>query len=396
MSDTTPIQLDPQDESQWARFRHEFHIRADTVYLNHGSFGIALNCVRHRRDELMRQLETQPMDFYLRRYEALLIDARQRLAEFVGTEAQNLAFVDNATWAMNLVAHSIELKEGDEVLLTDQEYEPVKKTWTKKCQQHGARLVEVTLPETIESKQQIVDQILSQVTPKTKIVVFSHILSPSAVIMPAKEICAALRERNVLSCVDGPHAMLQIDVKLNPLGCDFYCASLHKWLCAPLGTGFVYVRAEHAECVNVPVTSWGRLGRDDVDRWSEQLMWLGTRNQTAALAVPEAINFFENVGFENVRKRMQYLSGQAEQQLSKLLDAKPIAKRGAGFYGSMAHLPLPQEGRWSELQDELWVQEGIEVPIRRLHDRWWIRVSCHLYNSPQQIELLVRELELRL
>ena len=395
MSGETPS-LDPQDESQWLRFRHEFRVRTDTVYLNHGSFGIALNGVRHRRDQLMRELETQPMDFYLRRYEPLLTKARQRLAEFVGTEAQNLGFVDNATWAMNLVANSIELAEGDEVLMTDQEYEPVNKIWGKKCDRQGASLVEVTLPESIESNQQIVDLILSKVSEKTKIVVFSHILSTSAVIMPAKEICSALRERNVLSCVDGPHAILQIDLKLNALGCDFYCASLHKWLCAPLGTGFVFVRPERGGMVDVPVTSWGRLGHKQVDSWDEKLMWLGTRNQTGALAVPEAIDFFAAIGFENVRNRMQYLASVAENKLTELLDEKTIAPRSEGFYGSMAHVPLPKEGRWSELQDELWVQEGIEVPIRQLNDRWWIRVSCHLYNSPEQIELLTREIELRL
>jgi isopenicillin-N epimerase len=386
--------LDPKNESHWTSVRHEFRVRADTVYLNHGSFGIALNCVRHRRDLLLKQLETQPMDFLLRSYEPLWNKARQRLAEFVGTEAQNLAFVDNATYAMNVVANSAPLWEGDEVLLTDLEYGAVKRIWEKRARETGITLTEVSMPEKIESQQQIIDLILQNVTPKTKLVVFSHIVSKSALIFPVKEICKALRDRNVLSCVDGPHAPLQVDVKLNRIGCDFYCASLHKWLCAPLGTGFLFVRPEHRDDVSLPITGWGRLDVSEVTGWEEEMIWLGTRNLTGAFTVPDAIGFFAKLGFENARKRMQYLASFAETELTNLFGTETIAKRSAGFYGSMAHVPLP-EGDWLKLQDELWVQEGIEVPIWKLHDRWWIRVSCHVYNSLEEIEFLKRELEVR-
>jgi len=357
---------------------------------------INLERVRHRRDQLSRDLETQPMDFYFRKYEPLLKQARQSLASFVGTQAQNLALVDNSTWAMNFVANSIQLSEGDEVLLTDQEYGAVKRIWAKKARETGCKVVEVSLPEKIESKKQVVDLILSQVTEKTKMVVFSHILSPSAIILPAKQICAALRERNVLSCVDGPHALLQVDVKLNHIGCDFYCASLHKWLCGPLGTGFIFVRSGMGDDVNSPITSWGRLDREDNASWDQELMWLGTRNQTGALAIGEAIRFFEELGLENARARMNYLANHAQEQLTELFGTGTMASREQGFYGSMAHVQLPEEGQWSQLQNELWVQEGIEVPILQLHGKWWIRVSCHLYNSIDELELLKRELELRL
>ena len=395
MATAAKTALNPTNEKLWKRFLHEFRVRSDTVYLNHGSFGIALNRVRHRRDLLLRDLETQPMDFYLRKYEPLLTRARQRLAEFLGTEAENLAFVDNATYAMNVVVNSVPLAAGDEILLTDQEYGAVKRTWEKKAKETGIKLVDVTLPDDIESKEQIVDLILSGVTPKTKLVVFSHIVSASALILPAKEICHALRERGVLSCIDGPHAPLQIDLKLNQLGCDFYTASLHKWLCAPLGTGFLFVHTNHRETVNEPITGWGRLDKPKIAGWEEEQIWLGTRNPTGCLAVPEAIDFFEEIGLDNVRNRMHHLASIAERQLIDLFGTKPIARREDGWYGSMAHVPLPV-GDWSGLQEELWVQEAIEVPIWELNGRWWIRVSCHLHNTPDQIEFLTNELRIRI
>ncbi len=394
MTTEAETRLDPANEKQWISYLHEFRVRTDTVYLNHGSFGIALNCVRHRRDLLLRQMETQPMDFYLRKYEPLLMRARQRLAEFVGTEAENLAFVDNATYAMNVVMNSMTFAADDEVLLTDQVYGAVRRMWEKKAKETGIKLVAVTLPEKIESKQQIVDLILAGVTAKTKLVVFSHIVSVSALILPAKEICAALRERNVLSCIDGPHAPLQIDLKLNQIGCDFYTASLHKWLCAPLGTGFIFVGADHRETVSAPITGWGRLDAPSIGGWEEEQIWLGTRDQTGCLAIPDAIDFFAKIGFDNVRRRLNHLASLAEQKLTGLFGTETIADRHDGWYGSMAHVALP-EGDWAKLQDELWVQEAIEVPIWELNGRWWIRVSCHLYNTPEQIEFLVNELKIR-
>ena len=181
--------LDPTNDGHWNRFLHEFRVRYDTTYLNHGSFGIALNCVRYQRDRILRQMEIQPMDFFLRRYEPLLRTARQSLAKFVGTKAQNLAFVDNATYAMNVVANSVDLKSGDEVLLTDVEYGAVKRIWEEKANRCGATVKFASLPHKITDRQQVIDAIMESVTPHTKIAVISHIVSSTALILPVTEIC---------------------------------------------------------------------------------------------------------------------------------------------------------------------------------------------------------------
>lgn len=390
MNQTTE-KLDPTNDAHWDRFLHEFRVRHDTTYLNHGSFGIALNCVRYQRDKFQRKLETQPMDFYLRKHESLLVSARQRLAEFVGTQAHNLAFVDNATYAMNVVASSVDLAPGDEVLLTDLEYGAVKRIWEEKAAQTGAILKFATLPEKITDRQQVVDAIIDSVTPQTKLAIVSHIVSATAVILPVSEICAALSERGVLSCVDGPHALLQLDVQLNTIGCDYYTASCHKWLCGPLGTGFVFVNPKHSKSAKQPITGWGRLLPNQAQNWHEEFIWLGTRNISGFLAIPAAINFFEKTGVASVRARLNYLASIAESRLLEELETETIAPRDDGWYGSMAHVALPQKNGidWSKLQETLWDQDQIEVPIWETNGRWWIRVSTHLYNTPTQIEYLV-------
>ncbi len=396
---TTSESLDPANDSHWNRFLHEFRVRHDTTYLNHGSFGLALNCVRYARDKVLREMEIQPMDFYLRQFEPLLLAARQSVAKFVGTKAQNIAFVDNASYGMNVVARSVQLQPGDEVLLTDQAYGAVKRIWEAKAKESGATLVCAELPHRITSKQQVVSAIMDCVTPKTKIALVSHIVSQTALILPVREICQALAQSGVLSCVDGPHALLQLDVKLNRINCDFYTASCHKWLCGPLGTGFVYVKSEHSGIANPPITAWGRLLPNRPQNWSEELFWLGTRNVSGTLAVPTAIEFFQNAGIEAIRARLNHLAAYAETGLLELLQTETIAPRADGWYGSMAHVALPEKpnANWDELQRRLWAKDKIEIPVWETNGRWWIRVSTHLYNTPTQIDYLInclkRELE---
>jgi len=388
--------LDPTQDGHWKRFLHEFRVGHNTTYLNHGSFGIALNCVRYARDKALREMEIQPMNFYLRRFETLLVAARQSVAKLVGTKAQNIAFVDNATYAMNVVARSVQLEPGDEVLLTDQVYGAVKRIWEAKAQQSGAKLTWAKLPYKITSKEQVVGAIMDCVTPKTKLAIVSHIVSKTALILPIAEICQALSEKNVLTCVDGPHALLQVDVKLNRIGCDFYTASCHKWLCGPLGTGFVYIRPKHSKLAQQPITAWGRLLPNEPQSWSEEFFWLGTRNVSGILAVPTAIEFFQNAGIEPIRN---HLAAYAEKSLLELLQTETIASRSDGWYGSMAHVALPDNPKtdWSQLQQRLWDRDQIEVPVWETNSRWWVRVSTHLYNTPTQIDYLInclkRELE---
>lgn len=340
-------------------------------------------------------MEIQPMDFYLRQLEPMLFDARQVLADFVGTAPNNLAFVDNATYAMNVVASSVDLKPGDEVVLTDQCYGAVRRIWQKACLASGAKIVEAELPSNIESKQQVVERILAATSAKTKIAIISHIVSVSGLIMPVDRLCACLAEKGILTCLDGPHAPLQVDLNLDQLGCDFYTASCHKWLCGPLGTGFVFVAAKHHDRVVEPILGWGRLLPRQAESWDQEQIWLGTRNVSGILAIPTAIEYFENLGFENVRARVNYLATTAQEMLLNELGTETIASRSDGWYGSMAHVALP-DGDWSDLQSQLWTQAKIESPVWELNGRWWIRVSCHLYNDMNDLEKLANQLKKRI
>ena len=373
-------------------YARHWRIRPDTTYLNHGSFGPPTESVRAVQQEWKDRLDEQPMDFYLRILPPAWIEARARLGKFVGTAGENLVFVGNATVAMNVVADSVRLGPGDEVLLNDHEYGAVVRIWERACRRAGAEPPRVVkLPCPLESAEQIEDALFAAVTPRTKLLVVSHITSPTAVIFPVERICARARREGIPTCIDGPHAPAQVHVDIDRLGCDFYCASLHKWLSAPFGSGFVYAAPKHHTAMEPSVRSWGRQLPNPTYGWADEFMWVGSYDPSPYLAVPAAIDFVEAVGLDAFRSKTHELARYARHKLVELTGLAPIVPDSPEWYGTMAHVPLPS-GDARELQMRLWTEHRIEVPIVAWNERRFIRVSCHLYNDRAQIDRLVEVL----
>lgn len=366
-------------------------LRPDTIYLNHGSFGPPPRVVREAQQQWRAWLDEQPMDFLVRQYEPAYFTACERLATFIGTTSDNLVFAENATAAMNHVAKSFRLAPGDEVLLTDHEYGAVVRIWQRACAEAGATVKTVDLPLPLTTAAGVVQNIVAALAPQTKLVVVSHITSPTAVILPVAQICAALRERGVATVIDGPHAIAQLPVALDGLDCDYYCASLHKWLCAPFGSGFLYVHPRRQATAQPAQLSWGRIYVEDRHTWRDEFVWSGTRDASNWLAVPAAIDFLEAYGLERFRAETHTLAQYARQRLVELTGLEPIVPDDAAWYGSMAHVPLPP-GDARSLQRALWERHRIEVPIVAWKERRYIRVSCHLYNTREQVDTLLRVL----
>jgi len=387
-----PTQATPSGGS-WA---DSWTLRPGVAFLNHGSFGLVPKSVQLARQEWQRQLYAEPVDFFVRQMENELSLVAQRVGKFVGAPARDLVFVDNATVAMNIVAQSVPLNPGDEVLLTDHEYGAVRRIWQKRCERTGAKMVVQSLPEPLDSVPALVDRLFSAVNAKTKLLVFSPMTSPTAAILPSREICQRAREAKIMTCLDGPHALATLPLNLEKLGCDFFCASCHKWLCAPNGSGFLYVAKKHQSKL-VPITvSWGGSLSGLPSTWQDEYNWLGTRDSSANLSIPAALDFLESAGLESFRESTHRLAQSARQRISELTGLAPIVPDSPEWYGPMISLPLPTQGlsppsQWlrDPLHDRLWEENQIEVPIT-----WWrgqrlLRVSCHLYNTTNDIDRLV-------
>jgi isopenicillin-N epimerase len=226
---------------------------------------------------------------------------------------------------------------------------------------------------------------------RTRLVVFSHITSPTAVILPAQAICAEARRRGLPVCIDGPHAVAMLPLSLNALDCDFYCASCHKWLSAPFGSGFLYVHPRLREFVKPLAISWGETP-GGVPSWQGEFDWIGTRDPSANLSVPTAIDFLEGeVGLEDFRRTTHELARYARHELLWLGQQEPLTADDPAWYGSMVSVPIPA-GDAQALQERLWRDFKIEALVKQWRDRRLVRVSCHLYNDQADVDRLLEAL----
>ena len=425
-------------QSQKSSFRELWALRSGVIYLNHGSFGPSPRLVMAARQKWIEDLESEPLDFFVRQLEGHLEHARRRLGEVVGTDGENLVFVDNATFAMNIVAASFPLAAGDEVLATNHEYGAVLRIWRERCRKAGARLVVQKLPELFVEPGEVVDEFFRGATNRTRLIVISHITSPTALILPVREICHRALEREIRICIDGPHALAAAPIEIDRLGSDFYCASCHKWLSAPFGSGFLYVHPRWRQTVQPVVLSWGSSLSGRPPSWQDEFVWSGTRDPSPFLAVPAAIDFLANLargpstcgastgtalgetarGGESHSERawlstgrggvegvalFRQISGamveQARKSITEITRLQPIGAPTHPWYGTMITLPLPEtvaespQGHIHPFQAALWERFQIEAPVVNWNGRRHIRVSCHLYNDAQEIAHLATALE---
>jgi len=390
--------------------RRDWDFPNDITYLNHGSFGPSPRVVAEERARWSRQLNANPMDFYLRKFDDALTGAAHGLGQFVGADPRDLVFVDNATLAMNVVAQTIDLKPGDEVLLNDHEYGAVFRIWRAVCERTGARIVCPSLgtatedrPARFETPADILEPIQQAVTPRTRLIVVSHITSPTAITFPVAEVCRLGRTRQIPVCVDGPHAIALLPLNLRDLDCDFYCASLHKWLSAPFGAGFLAVRRDWQGRVKCPLTSWGRSLGGRGPRWQDSLNWLGTRDPAPFLSVPAAIRFLEQFGLDAFRQQTHELARYCRAQLQRVLGQAATVPDAPEWYTAMTAIPLPpdsarkaQPNSIHPLQQALWDEERIETLVTECHGHRYLRISCHLYNTREDIDRLCAAVARRL
>ena len=362
--------------------RHEFLLDPDITFLNHGSFGACPRAVFDRYQELQRELEREPVLFLARRLEALLAEARAVLGAYVGADPDDLVFVPNATSGVNIAAWPLGLQAGDEVLTTNLEYGALDLTWEHVCGDFGARYVRTPIPLPIGSDDDVVETIWSAVNSKTRVLFLSHHTSSTALTLPVAELCRRARERGIVTVIDGAHVPGHLPLNIRDLDPDFYAGNCHKWLCAPKGAGFLYVRRELQRDVHPLMISWGYEGDDPtfLTRHEKQ----GTRDPSAYLTVPAAIEWQASRAWHLVRERCHELARRAAEELG-LSPVVPGTRHG--LYGQMVSLRLPDDVR-EDLQERLFDEHRIEVPVFERERPHLIRVSFQGYNDAADLERL--------
>lgn len=375
--------------------RSLFQLDPDVVFLNHGSFGATPRPVFAAYQEWQRCLERQPVAFLAAELPDLLAEARTVLADYVGAAAANVAFIPNATFGVNMIARSLPLGPGDEVLTTNHEYGACDNVWTFLSRKQGFVYRKQPIPLPVQTPEAILEQFWQGVADRTRVIFISHISSVTAVTFPVELICARAREAGILTIIDGAHTVGQIPLDMSAIDADFYMSNAHKWLCSPKGSAFMYARRDKHHLLEPLVVSWG-WGQEA--QWSygsnllDYLQWMGTVDPSAYLTVPAAISFQAENKWTAVRQRCHVLLQQAVEEISALtkLDS-PYPDET--YYHQMAVAPLPPIDDIIAFKDQFYAQHRVEVPFTEWNDSQFVRISVQGYNTADDIAALIKALK---
>ncbi len=383
------VAYDEAAERRHLTLRDEFLLDPDVVFLNHGSFGACPRPVFQRYQAWQRELGLRPIEFLGRRVRGLLAEARAALADYLHVGHDDVVYVSNVTTALNIVARSLPLEPGDEVLTTNHEYGAIDRTWTFVSEHRQSQVVVQKLPLPMSDPDEVVEAVWAGVTPRTRVLFLSHITSPTAVTLPIEPLIARARDAGIWTVVDGAHAPGQIELDLTALGVDFYGGNCHKWLSAPKGAGFLYVRPELQRLVEPVVVSWGWRPNDPGPSvFVDQIERQATHDPAAYLSVPAAIAYQADRDWPQVRQECHELARLARQQMTELTGIEPLLADDPRWFAQMATLPLPPCDT-AELKRRLYDEHQIEIPATRWGETPCLRVSVQGYNTRADIERLV-------
>jgi len=373
--------FDQNEDAYWRELRKQFLIPPDEIYLNNGTVGSSpapvLRAVFEGYETSERMNQADPEDYPIWGY-AAWNEFRDPLASFVGCHRDEIALLRNATEANSYIANGVDLKAGDEVLMTDQEHPGGEGPWNLRAKRYGIVVKKITLPRPVETPRQVLNLVGDAITPRTRVLFFSHITTFSGVVLPAKELCALARSKGILSAVDGAHVPGMMRLNLRELGCDMYSSSPHKWLQAPKGSGFLYVRDEVIDRV------WNTIateGWDEPQLRAERFQRIGSSNVPALCGLRAAIQLANDIGMERIERR--------QRQLCDYIHAAML-KRGAVSWTSpdvtlrcaIATVNVPPLVR-IDLENWMWKEKKIRI---RGGEPNKLRLSTPYYLSKQDID----------
>jgi isopenicillin-N epimerase len=381
-----PQELPSDGESYWNHLRWQFLIPEGQAYFQTGTLGASPRVVVDAVTDHLRYVEEslalwdyssdQPERLAGYRPEKAL---RQKLADFVHCDMEEIGLTANATMAMNFVANGIELQAGDEVLITDKEHPGGRSGWDVRQKRHGIVLKEVAVPTTVKDPDEVVRAFTAAFTPRTRVLAVPHITSGHGIVLPVAKLCALARDRKAFSVIDGAQAVGQLHVNVRDLGCDAYFSSPHKWLLAPKGNGILYIRRAAQERI------WPTLASSQWNNYKDgmfRLQQYGTLNQSLLRGLEAAVDFMDRIGRDRVEERVRLLARTLREGLGRIAGVAIVTPVHPELSAAITTWGVTGvTGR--RLQDELWDRKRIRV---RAVGESAVRQSCHIYNSLAEVD----------
>ncbi|MFM1876217.1 MAG: hypothetical protein RL266_1954 [Bacteroidota bacterium] len=372
--------------------RSQFLLNPNIIHLNHGSFGACPKPIFEDYQNWQLQLEQDTVEFFARRGPELLYNSRKALADFIGCHANDVVYTMNPSYAINIIAKSFPLKQGDEILATDLEYGAMDRTWNYYCQKAGATYVQQRITLPVSNKEEVVEEFFKGLTPNTKAIFISHITSSTALILPVKEICAKAKELGLITIVDGAHVPGHIPLDLSTLDADIYTGACHKWMLTPKGSSFLYVKRDLQSLFDPLVISWGyESDNPSNSQFIDFHQLQGTRDFSAFLTIPKALEFRKEFDWENVSAQARKVSQENYHRFSEVANGQMPCMVSDDFLGQMCSLEIdcPDFVKLGEL---LYNRYGIEVPVFPHGNKVFIRYSFQGYNKQEDLDALFASL----
>jgi len=369
-------------------------LNPEITFLNHGSFGACPKPVFEEYQRWQHKLEQQPVEFMARDIYDYLKEARDSLGKFVGCSGDDLVYVTNPTTAVNTIIRSLDFGPGDEILTTDQEYGALIRTWNQYADKRGFKLVEHVTQFPMTTHEDFVNKFWSDVNEKTKVIFISQITSATGVILPAEEICRRAKAEGIMTIIDGAHVPAHIPLNISEMDPDVYVGACHKWLSAPKGSSFMYVKNSLQENVNPLIISWGSEVDPSPSPFIYENQYQGTWDPSAFLTVPSAIQFQIDNDWESVKKRCRNLTQETRDRVYDIIKTEPICPNNDEWLGQMSSIIINIENglefKW------MWMlldKYKIEMPIYQWKDKILFRISFNAYNDEKDADRLIEVLE---
>jgi selenocysteine lyase/cysteine desulfurase len=378
------------DEDFWSAIRNEFTTDRTIVNLNNGYASPAPRTVQEALRRYTDYTNMGPYHTMVRELEPKVETARRMIAESAGVDPEEIAITRNSSESLEIAQLGIDLKPGDEVLTTNQDYPRMLTTFRQRERRDGIKLKTISFPVPVTSMDDLYQRFEQAVTPRTKVILVCHITNRTGQIFPVKRICDMAHARGITVIVDGAHAFNQFPFKISDLNCDYYGVSLHKWTFAPMGTGFLYVRKSKIK------ETWAMMASspsqdEDIRKFEE----IGTHPSGIHDAICEAVVFNQNMGIERKAARLRYLRDRWADQIAKspkvkiLHNPAPEMSCGIGMFGVVG-------GDASKLVQVLQTKYGIYTAYVPHEEYIGIRITASVYTTPHEVDYfaaaVVREL----
>lgn len=367
-----------------------FLLNPEITYLNHGSFGACPREVFEEYQKFQLMLEADSVQFMTKTGVKLMDDSKQALANYVNCPKEDLVYVTNPSWAMNVVIKSLDLKEGDEVLASDQEYGAVDRAFNYYCNKTGAKYIRQKISLPLNSKQQFIDDFWKGLSSKTKVICLSQITSSTALIFPVKEICERAKELGLITIIDGAHVPAHIDLDLSEIKADVYTGACHKWMLAPKGSSFLYASKEIQNSLDPLIISWGYDAQyPSESQFQDYHQYQGTRDFSAFLTTPACLSFLEKHNWPEKTKLSRQLLKHYYPIVAKELNSAPICEVSDEFLGQICSIPINTPDP-IQLKEVLFNEYKIEIPVmNNVGPVVYTRLSFQPYNNEKEVEVFI-------